>query len=286
MFGFRFFWTLSMALCVGMLHWGQAYAANAAASDLWFVAAANVPPEQAKKRQSESKASKANAMTIGKQTKSPKENAAPQTKKNAAAKAATVPKKNKTAVKPATDPPHGKASARPAGKHEKHAHLPPASAELPQIGIASWVGRSFHGKPVAVRGEIHAMESFTAAHRAISFHSILKVTDMRSGRSVLVRVNDRGPYIRNRIIDLSRGAAEYLGYMDRGLTKVRVELAGNDKDPALRYYIRMQPSDGPRTTAPVRGFGPFDKFDEAASLFACLYKSYPNAELMAVREQS
>ena len=275
-----------MALCIGVLHWGQARAANAAVSGLRLVAAANVNTEQAKKGQSESKVSKAQARTSGKQTKSSKESATPQSKKSAAAKAATVPQKKKSSVKSAKASPHDKAPARPAGKHKKHASLPPASAELPQTGLASWIGRSFHGKPVAVSGEAHVMESFTAAHRAIPLHSILKVTDMRNGRSVLVRVNDRGPYIRDRVIDLSKGAAEYLGYMDRGLTMVRMDLAGNDKDPALRYYIRMQPSDGPRTAAPVRGFGPFDKFDEAASLFVSLYKSYPHAELMAVREQS
>jgi len=284
MFSFRFFWTLSLALCVGTLYWGQAHTANAAASDLWL-AAAHVNPEQAAKKQNENKASKAQT-TIGKQTKSSRENPTTQDKNSAASRAATIPPKKKNAVKSATASPHGKSSFKPAHKHKKHAPLPPVSAELPQSGLASWVGRSFHGKPVAVSGEVHVAESLTAAHRAIPFHSILKVTDMHNGRSVLVRVNDRGPYIKGRIIDLAKGAAEYLGYMDRGLTTVRLELAGNDKDPALRYYIRMQPFNGPRTTTSVRGFGPFDKFDEAASLFMNLYKSYPNAELMVVREQS
>ena len=182
-----------------------------------------------------------------------------------------------------------------AGKQAKGAHtsaklkkrppLEPASAELPQSGIASWVGRNFHGKPVAIPGERHAMESFTAAHRAIAFHTILKVTELNSGRSVLVRVNDRGPYIRGRVIDLARAAAEYLGYAGKGVTRVRLEFAGQDKDPAQRYYIRMRPAKGADRPGLMRGFGPFDKFDEAAALFMRLYPSHPDAELLAVREE-
>jgi hypothetical protein len=66
---------------------------------------------------------------------------------------------------------------------------------------------------------------------------------------------------------------------------VRLEFAGHDKDPAQRYYIRMRPAEGKGRPGPVRGFGPFSKFDEAASLFMSLYPSYPDAELLAVREE-
>lgn len=163
----------------------------------------------------------------------------------------------------------------------------PDSVELPQSGTASWVGSRFHGKPVA-NGERYDLHSFTAAHLFAPFNSILRVTEIDSGRSTLVRVNDRGPYIRGRIIDLSMGAAQYLGYAGKGLTNVRVELAGNDEDPELRYYIQMQPGDADESpkTAPVEGFGPFDRFDDAASLFADLHKDYPQARLVAVREKS
>jgi rare lipoprotein A len=278
MFGFRFFWTLGMALCL-CLSWGQAYAANFGASDARLVAAANVNSEKAKKGQSEGRAAKAQASAkAGKQVKSSQDTAKTQ--------AAKSPPQGKRAVKPATASPNRKASATPVTKHKKHGPLPPASADLPQRGIASWVGKSFEGGPVAVPGERHVMESFTAAHRAIAFHTVLKVTDIHSGRSVLVRVNDRGPYIRGRVIDLARAAAEYLGYAGKGLTQVHLELVGNDKDPAQRYYIRMRSAKGPDKTGLVRGFGPFDKLDEAAALFIGLYKSYPDAELLAVRETS
>ena len=272
MFGFRFFLTFSMAFCVCVSHWGQAYAVNAATPNLRLVAAAPVKSEKAQKGHSESKVSHMKAGT--------------KAAKSASAKAAKSVPPKKHAAKSATASSHNKPSNTSAVKHRKRGPLPPASAELPQNGIASWVGRYFEGRPVATPGERNVMESFTAAHRAVPFNSILKVTDMHSGRSVLVRVNDRGPYIRGRIIDLAKGAAEYLGYAGRGITTVRLELAGNANDPAQRYYIRMRPAQGEGKAALVRGFGPFDKFDEAASLFMSLYKSYPDAELLTVRETS
>jgi rare lipoprotein A (peptidoglycan hydrolase) len=204
--------------------------------------------------------------------------AQPQASKKHAAGGASKAQAGATAGKQAK-------GVQASAKRNKRAPLEPASAELPQSGIASWVGRYFQGRPVATPGERHVMESFTAAHRAIAFHTILKVTELRTGRSMLVRVNDRGPYIRGRIIDLAKAAAEYLGYADRGITRVRLELAGHDKDPAQRYYIRMQPAKGSGRVSLVQGFGPFTKFDEAASLFMRLYPSYPDAELLAVREE-
>ena len=267
MFGFRLFWTLSIALCVCVMNWERAHAADPAPSDPRLLTAANVKPEKTK-APGKSAASKGRPTAIGKPKKTPKTSAAARDKKSADA-AKTPHQENRAAWV----------------RHRKYGWIPPASPDLPQSGVASWVGRYFHGRPVAVPNEVHVMESLTAAHRAIPFHSILKVTDMNGGRSVLVRVNDRGPYVRGRIIDLAKGAAEYLGYMDKGLTTVLLELAGNDKDPALRYYIRMRTADGLRESAWPRGFGPFDSFDEAASLFLSLYKSYPRAELIAVREQ-
>ena len=255
MLGFRFFWTLSMAMCLCVLDWGQTRAADAAEADMRLVAAAPGSPGKAKKGHSQSKA-KPKAVPLDSQSK------------------------------PRVVPLDSKAAAYSWIKHKRHGLLPPPSKELPQSGIASWVGKYFQGRPVAHQGEVHEMESFTAAHRAIAFNTILKVTDLNNGRTVLVRINDRGPYVKGRVIDLARAAAEYLGYAGKGLTKVRLELAGNDKDPAQRYYIRMRPSKSPGKASLVQGFGPFDKFDEAAALFISLYKSYPDAELMAVQEKS
>jgi rare lipoprotein A (peptidoglycan hydrolase) len=285
MFGFRFFWTLGLALYFCVPNWGQAHAASDGRSPpaaLRLVAAAQVKKEHRTSSASRTQAS----AKAGKQTKNSKEHAKSPNKKLVPAKTAHSPPKGKRADKPAARSP----LLVPAGgdwvRHKRHGLLPPPSAELPQSGIASWVGKYFQGRPVAAAGEIHDMQSLTAAHRAIAFNSILKVTDLNNERSILVRINDRGPYVRGRVIDLARGAAEYLGYADKGLTRVRLDFAGNARDPALRYYIRLRPPDEPGKAGAVQGFGPFDTFDEAALLFMSVYKGYPDVELMVVKEKS
>ncbi|MCX7625678.1 MAG: septal ring lytic transglycosylase RlpA family protein [Candidatus Sumerlaeaceae bacterium] len=92
-----------------------------------------------------------------------------------------------------------------------------------QTGIASWYGSDFHGGPTA-SGERYDMHSLTAAHPSLPFGTLLRVTNLRNGREVVVRVNNRGPYRRNRIIDLSKEAARQLGMVGAGLAKVQVEV--------------------------------------------------------------
>jgi rare lipoprotein A (peptidoglycan hydrolase) len=169
------------------------------------------------------------------------------------------------------------------GNKPKERESVSASAEFPQNGIASFVGSRFYGKPTA-NGERHDPRSFTAAHRFAPFNSILKVTIPDSGHSILVRVNDRGPFVKKRVIDLSLSAAEHLGYVRKGLTPVRVELAGRDGEPNLFYYILMKPANGKPPVLPVRGFGPFARFDDAAAFFAALREKYPQAELVLRKE--
>jgi rare lipoprotein A len=89
-------------------------------------------------------------------------------------------------------------------------------------GIASFYGREHHGGPTA-SGERFNMHALTAAHRTAPLGSSMRVTNLNNGRSVVVRINDRGPFVRGRIIDVSRGAAEELGFTGAGLAKVRVE---------------------------------------------------------------
>jgi len=97
------------------------------------------------------------------------------------------------------------------------------------IGImtASWYGPRFHGKLTA-NGEVYNQMALTAAHKYLPFGTILKVTNLRNGKVVIVRINDRGPYIEDRDLDLSKGTALALGMMNRGVVKVKVqELALN-----------------------------------------------------------
>ena len=92
-------------------------------------------------------------------------------------------------------------------------------------GIASWYGPDFHGKPTA-NGEIFDMNGISAAHPTLPMPSYLRVTNLANGRSIIVRINDRGPYARERVTDLSVGAARALGFYEQGLARVRVEYVG------------------------------------------------------------
>ena len=92
-------------------------------------------------------------------------------------------------------------------------------------GIASWYGADFHGRATA-NGEIFDAESISAAHPTLPLPSYVRVTNLSNGHSLIVRVNDRGPYAANRIIDVSRRAAQLLGFTDRGTAWVRVEYVG------------------------------------------------------------
>jgi rare lipoprotein A len=91
-----------------------------------------------------------------------------------------------------------------------------------ETGLASWYGPRFHGKRTA-SGEIFNQHDFTAAHRTLPWGSKVKVTNTANGKSVEVRINDRGPFGRGRIIDLSRAAARALGMVGSGITTVRIE---------------------------------------------------------------
>src|ERR1700722_9686644 len=92
-------------------------------------------------------------------------------------------------------------------------------------GLASWYGDDFHGRYTA-NGEIFDINGITAAHPTLPMPSYVRVTNLANGRSIIVRVNDRGPYVHNRIIDVSTRAAHLLGFYERGTTNVRVEYVG------------------------------------------------------------
>jgi rare lipoprotein A len=111
-------------------------------------------------------------------------------------------------------------------------------------GVASWYGTKFHGNPTA-NGEIYDLYLATAAHRSLPIPSYVRVTNLENGRDVVVRVNDRGPFHSERIIDLSYGAAVRLGFVDKGTARVRLEalqIAGIDdrRNSTLGAYRYLQ----------------------------------------------
>lgn len=101
-------------------------------------------------------------------------------------------------------------------------YYPGGNQTEPEEGIASWYGKQFHGR-LTSSGETYNMYEMTAAHKTLPIPSYVKVTNLENNRTVVVRVNDRGPFHANRIIDLSYSAAHKLGFTQKGVAKVRVE---------------------------------------------------------------
>ncbi len=94
-----------------------------------------------------------------------------------------------------------------------------------QVGIASWYGSKFHGRRTA-NGEVFDMNDLTAAHKTLALPSRVRVTNLENGRSLTLRLNDRGPFVDDRIIDISRRGAQLLGFHRKGLAEVRVQYLG------------------------------------------------------------
>ena len=102
-------------------------------------------------------------------------------------------------------------------------YYPAEDYEYSETGIASWYGPNFHGKKTA-NGETYNQNDMTAAHRTLPLPSAVRVTNLENGRSIVLRINDRGPFARGRIIDVSRRGAQLLGFERNGVAKVRVDV--------------------------------------------------------------
>lgn len=102
-------------------------------------------------------------------------------------------------------------------------YAPNSPSEAPQTGLASWYGPKFHGHTTA-SGEIYDMHQFTAAHKELPFGTFVRVINRTNNRGVVVRINDRGPFIKGRIIDLSFKAAKAIGMINDGVVPVVVEI--------------------------------------------------------------
>jgi rare lipoprotein A len=127
-----------------------------------------------------------------------------------------------------------------------------------ETGIASWYGPGFHQKTTA-NGEIYDQEELTAAHKTLPMPSLVRVTNLDNGRSIVVRVNDRGPFVNGRIIDMTHRGAQLLGYEKSGTAKVRVEILG-EESRAIALAARtntpapvLAETDGVPPTAAPRG---------------------------------
>ena len=122
-------------------------------------------------------------------------------------------------------------------------YVPRRDPNYDRRGVASWYGAAFHGRRTA-NGEIYDMNALTAGHPTLPLPSYAYVTNLQNGRTILVRINDRGPYVNDRIIDVSQRSARVLGFQSRGLARVRVRYAGpaplNGSDVAERRFLVAQ----------------------------------------------
>jgi rare lipoprotein A len=142
-------------------------------------------------------------------------------------------------------------------------YIPTSDPNYHQVGWASWYGHDFRGRLTA-NGEIFDSDALTAANPVLPLPCYARVTNLENGRSVIVRVNDRGPYAANRIIDVSHKAAELLGFNKRGLARVRVSYVGRaplrgSNDRLLMATLRTgEPAPAPSKVrlASARSFAP------------------------------
>jgi rare lipoprotein A len=129
--------------------------------------------------------------------------------------------------------PSNPATGPKSGSRSKATHHPPY-----QVGTASWYGEYFEGRPTA-SGEPYNMHNLTAAHPTLPLGTWVRVTNLHNGRVVYVRVNDRGPIVPGRIIDLSYGAAQVLRFEEQGLQRVRLDLVSpRDAQPEQVALLR------------------------------------------------
>lgn len=141
--------------------------------------------------------------------------------------------------------------------------------------VASWYGDKFHGRPTA-SGEIFNMYDYTAAHKELPFGTRLRITNPETGRSVEVKVNDRGPYVRGRDIDLSYAAARKIGLIRKGTGRVYVEYLGRDK--SYVRPVRFVDERGPFTVQVAS----FRELSNAFRLKSILEHTYGNVYIMKI----
>jgi rare lipoprotein A len=145
-------------------------------------------------------------------------------------------------VKPAAPGPHFKVGQ--PYQINGHWYYPRFVTEYQATGVASWYGESYHGRQTA-NGEIYDMYALTAAHPTLQLPSVVEVVNLENGRSLTLRVNDRGPFVDNRLIDLSLAAARELGFERQGLAPVQVRYLGL----AQLEEAPIRPGDGRRYAA-------------------------------------
>lgn len=133
-------------------------------------------------------------------------------------------------------------------------YVPAEQPAYDEVGVASWYGDDFNGKPTA-NGEIFNMHGVSGAHATLPMPAIVEVTNLENGKTIRVRMNDRGPFVKGRLIDLSRGGADQLGFLAQGTAQVRVQYVGPAKldgslEPLFEVARSEKPAPRPAQPAP------------------------------------
>lgn len=146
-------------------------------------------------------------------------------------------------------------------------YRPVEQPDYDETGLASWYGDAFHGRPTAT-GERFDMHGMSAAHKTLPLPGLVEVTNLANGRSVVLRLNDRGPFVDNRIIDLSRGAAVELDLLSQGVGRVRVRYLGMAPRGGGIGEGRSYAAAGPQTELPSRASQTRETFWVQAGAFS------------------
>jgi len=152
--------------------------------------------------------------------------------------------------------------------------VPPEKRELlrgeAQYGVASWYGADFHGKHTS-SGEVYDMYQLTCAHQTLPLGTMVMVTNLENGRSLELKVNDRGPFVKERIIDVSYAAAQMLGMWEKGTASVKVEVIGSAPELVQRFTLQV---------------GSFVDENNAQKLAEQLRKNFDNVFVTALETQT
>jgi len=161
--------------------------------------------------------------------------------------------------------------------YERRPSTPPEKREVrkvesrePQYGVASWYGADFHGKHTS-SGEVYDMYQLTCAHQTLPLGTMVMVTNLDNGRSLELKVNDRGPFVKERIIDVSYAAAQMLGMWEKGTAPVKVEVIGFAPELVQRFTLQV---------------GSFVDEGNAQRLAEQLRKNFENVSVTALETQT
>jgi rare lipoprotein A len=175
--------------------------------------------------------------------------------------------------------------------HAAHVTPPLAPARLgsTETGVASWYGFPYHGRRAA-SGEVYDMQQLTAAHRTLPFQTWVEVTNLSNGKQVDVRINDRGPFAKGRILDLSQAAARDIDMLRAGTARVRLKVIAPppatqpiapSAEPVASSPAASPPAIGPPTNCFVVQAGAFSDHDRAEALRATLEDRFMQARVVS-----